>query len=264
MHREKPSYIDANGYKLEYAWLGPSPDQAPTIVFLHEGLGCIAIWGDFPARVAEATGFGALVYTRAGYGNSDPSTLPWPKTFMHDEALVVLPQVLEKLQVRKAILLGHSDGGSIALIHTGGVNADIVQGLIVEAPHVFVEDVSIQGIQAAKTDYEQGTLKKSLERYHGNNVEVAFRGWNDVWLNPAFRSWNIEEFLPNIKVPVLVIQGHDDEYGTLEQVKAIQRGVSGSVETLILENCGHDPHRDQTELVLERATTFIKATLAIE
>jgi pimeloyl-ACP methyl ester carboxylesterase len=249
--------LRAGDHQLEYVWIGPTPDQAPTIVFLHEGLGCIKIWGEFPKRVCEATGCGVLIYTRAGYGNSDPVPLPWPNTFMHTEATTVLPEVLERLHVREAILFGHSDGGSIALIHAGTSADGIVRGLILEAPHVFVEDLSIAGIRAAKEDYDHGKLRKTLEKYHGQNIDSAFRGWNDIWLNPTFRSWNIEEFLPNIKVPVLLIQGVDDEYGTLAQVKAIEQGIGGPIETMILENCGHDPHRDQTELVLARTKEFI-------
>lgn len=251
-------FITLNDQKLEYAWIGPPPDKAPTIVFLHEGLGCIDIWQDFPAKVAEATGCGALIYSRTGYGNSDPKALPWPTSFMHDEALVVLPELLNCLDIRDAVLFGHSDGGSIALINAGSDKNERVRGLVLEAPHVFVEDISIEGIEAAKVEYEQGRLKSSLARYHGENVETAFRGWNDTWLSPEFRSWNIEEYLSRITVPVLVVQGVDDEYGTLAQVEAIKKGVSGPIETLILEECGHDPHRDQPDKVLERTAKFIQ------
>jgi len=249
--------LRAGDRQLEYVWIGPTPDQAPTIVFLHEGLGCIRIWGDFPSRVSEATGCGVLIYTRAGYGNSDVLPLPWPNSFMHNEATTVLPEVLEHLNVREAILFGHSDGGSIALIYSGTSADRIVRGLVLEAPHVFVEDLSIAGIRAAKEAYETGTLRKTLEKYHGQTVDSTFRGWNDVWLDPTFRSWNIEEFLPEIKIPVLVIQGVNDEYGTLAQVKAIENGIAGPIDTLILEDCGHDPHRDQTDLVLARTKEFI-------
>ena len=248
------SYLRAGDHQLEYVWIGPTPDQAPTIVFLHEGLGCIKTWGDFPSRVSDATGCGVLIYSRAGYGNSDPLPLPRPNTFMHTEATTVLPEVLERLNVREAILFGHSDGGSIALIHAGTSTAGIVRGLILESPHVFVEDISIAGIRAAKEDYEHGTLR---EKFQGPNGDSTFRGWTDVWLSPTFRSWNIEEFLPGITVPMLLIQGVDDEYGTLAQVKAIEQGAGGPIEIMILEDCGHDPHRDQTDLVLARTEEFI-------
>ena len=255
------SWLTANNHKLEYKWIGPSPDLAPTIVFLHEGLGSVAMWRDFPERLATVTGFGALIYSRTGYGNSDPLPLPRPKGFMHDEALKVLPEILESLKIRDAILFGHSDGGSIALIHAGSEKANKIRALILEAPHVFVEERSIEGIVAAKVDYENGSLRSSLERYHGANVESTFRGWNDVWLSPDFRSWNIESFLPNIEVPVLLFQGENDEYGTLKQVEAIQHGCGGLVKTVVLPDCGHDPHREFPERVLEDTDTFLNNVL---
>jgi len=244
---------------LEFQWFGPSPDEAPTIIFLHEGLGCVAMWKNFPQRVVEATGLGGIVYSRAGYGKSDPITLPRPVSFMHDEALVVLPEVLDAMGIREAILFGHSDGGSIALIHAADTRRNNIRALILEAPHVFVEDVSVESIELAKVNYETGNLRAGLERYHGDNVDCAFRGWNDVWLNPGFRSWNIEAYLPSITCPVLVIQGADDEYGTLNQVEAIERGCSGRVERAILANCGHSPHRDQPDQVIAAVTQFLSS-----
>jgi len=254
-------FVKANSHKLEYKWIGPSPDHAPTIVFLHEGLGSVAMWRDFPERLAAVTGFGALIYSRAGYGNSDPVSLPRPTSFMHDEALKVLPEILESLKIQNAILFGHSDGGSIALIHAGSEKANKVRALILEAPHVFVEDRSIEGIVAAKVEYEHGSLKGSLERYHGLNVENTFRGWNDVWLNREFRSWNIESFLPNIEVAVLLFQGENDEYGTLKQVEAIKHGCGGPVQTVVLQDCGHDPHREFPTRVLNETAAFLKSVL---
>jgi pimeloyl-ACP methyl ester carboxylesterase len=251
-------YLTAANHQLEYQWLGPAPDEAPTIVFLHEGLGSVAMWKDFPQRLVEATGCGALIYSRAGYGKSDPIRLPRPVSFMHDEAIVVLPEIIEQLQINEPILFGHSDGGSIALIHGGSKQANNIRALILEAPHVFVEELGLESISQAKENYETGSLRLGLERYHGDNVDCAFRGWHDVWLNPEFRSWNIESYLPSIKAPVLVIQGAEDQYGTLKQVEAIERGCSGRVETEILSNCGHSPHRDQPELVLEAANTFLR------
>ena len=257
------SHVNAGGHQLEYKWIGPSAIDAPTIVFLHEGLGCVAMWRDFPELVAKASGCGVLVYSRAGYGNSDPITLPRPVSFMHDEALLVLPQVLETLHIRDAIMFGHSDGGSIALIHAGSGKATQVRGLILEAPHVFVENISIESISEAKSNYDHGSLRLGLERYHGNNVDCAFRGWNDVWLNPDFRSWNIESFLPDIKVPVLVMQGEDDQYGTLKQAESLESRCGGSVQTLILPECGHSPHRDHPETVLETTITFLRDELLV-
>jgi pimeloyl-ACP methyl ester carboxylesterase len=241
---------------IEYEWIGSKTGEAPTIVFLHEGLGCVAMWRDFPMQVAKLSGCSALIYSRAGYGNSDPIRLPRPVSFMHEEALRVLPDVLDTFDIHEPILFGHSDGGSIALIYAGSGKGK-VRGLILEASHVFVEQLSIESIIKAKDVYQNGSLKTSLERYHGTNVECAFRGWNEVWLNPEFRSWNIEEFLPNINVPVLVIQGENDQYGTMQQVEAIDNGCAGVVETLLLADCGHSPHRDRPDEVLQRTETFI-------
>ena len=249
--------VPAGGHQLECAWWGPPPGAAPTLIFLHEGLGCVSMWRDFPRRAAAATGCGALVYSRAGYGNSDPIALPRPPGFMHREALVTLPQVLEAMEVRDGILVGHSDGGSIALIYAGSGHAARVRGLILEAPHVFVEDISVESIARAAENYRSGDLKRRLERHHGENVECAFWGWNNVWLDLAFRSWNIEEYLPNISVPVLVIQGEDDEYGTLRQVEAIARGCRGPVQSVILPACGHSPHRDRPDRTLREIVSFI-------
>ena len=248
--------------QLEYEWYGPGPEEAaPTLVFLHEGLGCVAIWRDFPERLAEAVGCGALVYSRAGYGESDSIELPRPVRFMHEEALKTLPQVLDAFAIREAILVGHSDGGSIALIHAGGAFNNQgdrrVRALALEAPHVFVEEVGLESIRAIAAEYTSGDLRKRLERYHGENVDATFWGWNDVWLNPEFSRWNIEEYLPRINVPVLLIQGEDDQYGTREQIRKVESGCRGPVRTVMLPECGHSPHLDQPELTLEAMTEFV-------
>jgi pimeloyl-ACP methyl ester carboxylesterase len=247
--------------QLEYEWHGPAPDAAPTLVFLHEGLGCVAMWRDFPARVAEQTGCGALVYSRAGYGNSDEIELPRPIGFMHTEALETLPLVLEAFQIRQAILVGHSDGGSIALIHAGGVEDSKVYGLILLAPHVFVEEVGLESIRAIAEDYRKAgalSLRQRLARYHGKNVDATFWGWNDVWLNPEFESWNIEEYLPRIRVPALLIQGADDQYGTREQIRKVEAGCPGPVRTILLADCGHSPHLDQPERAVDAMKEFVE------
>jgi pimeloyl-ACP methyl ester carboxylesterase len=250
-------FLEAAGQRLEYAWHGPPPDAGPVLVFLHEGLGCVAMWKDFPSRLAAATGLGALVYSRRGYGASDPIPGPRPISYMHDEAQVVLPAVLDAARVRDAILVGHSDGGSIALIHAGAVGGRRVRALILEAAHVLVEDVSVQSIAAAAGAYRSTRLRDSLARYHGANVDGAFWGWNDVWLDPAFRDWNIEAHLPGVACPCLAIQGADDEYGTAEQVRRIADGVAGPVEALMLADCGHAPHRDQPEETLAAMARFV-------
>jgi pimeloyl-ACP methyl ester carboxylesterase len=249
--------------ELEYVWHGPGPADAPTLVFLHEGLGCVAMWRNFPERLAAAVGCGALVYSRAGYGKSDPCELPRPVRFMHDEALVTLPLVLDAFQVREAILVGHSDGGSIAVIHAG-TTGDRVRGLILEAPHVFVEEMGLESIRAIAGEYRDGRLKQALARYHGDQVDNTFWGWNDVWLEPEFRSWNIEEYLPRITVPILLIQGEDDKYGTLKQVTAIESGCQTPVRNVLLADCGHSPHLDQTARTLEAMKEFVAEVLTAD
>ncbi|MDJ0949255.1 MAG: alpha/beta hydrolase [Alphaproteobacteria bacterium] len=255
--------LTAGGHRLEYDWIGPAPEAAPTIVFLHEGLGSVSMWRDFPARVADATGCGALVYSRWGYGKSDPVELPRPVRYMHDEGLVTLPEVLGAAGVRDAILLGHSDGGSIALVHAGSGNAPLVRGVITLAAHVFNEEISVRSIAAAKIAYDTTDLADRLTRHHAD-VEGAFRGWNDVWLHPEFWHWNIEEYLPRITCPVLAIQGEDDEYGTTKQIEAIVAGAGGPVEGMMLPACGHSPHRDQPEATLAAVCDFVARTLGGE
>lgn len=253
--------LSAAGHRLEVAWHGPAPEAAPTLVFLHEGLGSVSAWRDFPARVAEATGTGALVYSRWGYGRSNPVTLPRPLSYMQDEALASLPQVLDAAAVQSCVLFGHSDGGSIALVFAGSElpQAARVRGLVLEAPHVFVEDVSVKSIADARKAYEAGNLRERLARHHGANVDGAFRGWNEAWLDPGFRGWNIESYLPRVRAPSLVIQGEDDVYGSLAQVDAIERGSGAPVKRLVLPRCGHAPHRDRPDEVLEAVVAFLGA-----
>jgi pimeloyl-ACP methyl ester carboxylesterase len=253
--------MTAGGHQLECLRLGPGPDEAPTLVFLHEGLGCSAMWRDFPSQLAEATGCGALVYSRAGYGSSDRAILPRPIHYMHDEA-AVLGELLGRAGVREAILVGHSDGASIALIYAGSDPAAGLRALVLEAPHVFAEPIGLESIAAMTQQYETTTLRERLGRYHGANVDGAFRGWNGVWLDPEFRRWNIEEFLPAIATPTLLMQGDADEYGTWAQIEAIERGVRGPVESHLIPESGHAPHRDQPELVLELMTAFVRAHLS--
>lgn len=217
-------------------------DTAP-LVFLHEGLGSIQSWKGFPERLAAATGRRAVVYSRSGYGSSDPAALPRPVGYMHAEALEVLPELLDHLEVDRPVLVGHSDGASIALIHAGGSGRPI-SGLVLLAPHVFVETVTLSAIRAARSSYEHGDLRRRLARYHAD-VDNAFRGWNDVWLSPDFASWSIEEHLPSISSPTLVVQGWDDPYGTVEQVERIRAGVTGPVLVHLLASCGHAPHLEQ-------------------
>ena len=245
-------FLAAGGRRLEYEW---SDGREPALVFLHEGLGSIRQWRDFPERVARATGLRALVYDRYGYGNSEVLVEPRVGVrFMHDEALVALPQVLAALGIEAPILVGHSDGASIALIYAGAGNA--VRALVLMAPHVFVEEICVRSIERARVTFETTDLPQRLGRYH-RDARKTFYLWNDVWLDPEFRRWNIEEYLPGVRAPLLAIQGEDDEYGTLAQLDAIQRLASGRCELLKLANCGHSPHRDRPEAVLAAVNRFI-------
>jgi pimeloyl-ACP methyl ester carboxylesterase len=229
-------------------------------VFLHEGLGCVAMWKDFPARVAAQAGMGALVYSRLGYGASDPCAVPRPLGYMHDEALGDLPRVLDHFGIERAILVGHSDGGSIALIYAGARPADPrLGGVVTLAAHVFCEELSVTSIRAAKRAYDEGDLRPRLARYHAGNVDVAFRGWNGAWLDPGFLAWNLEEYLPTVQAPLLVVQGEDDEYGTLAQVEAIARGAGSGAERLVLPACGHSPHKDQPDATADAIVRFATA-----
>lgn len=245
--------IAAAGHSLEYELLEGS---APTLVLLHEGLGSIGQWRDFPRRVAEATGCAVLVYARYGYGQSDVlAEERVPVSFMHDEALKSLPEMLAALGIADAVLVGHSDGASIALIHAGAGHP--VRGVVVMAPHVFVEDICISSIVAARETFQNTDLPQRLGRYHRDPRKTFFL-WNDVWLDPEFRRWNIEQYLPGIRCPVLAIQGEDDEYGTMAQLDAIARQAGGPCELLKLPRCGHSPHRDQPEAVLSAVARFVR------
>ena len=247
-------FLNAGGHRLEYERID-GPRGRPTLILLHEGLGSIALWRDFPAKLAEATGCPVVVYSRYGYGRSDALAGPRGVDYMHREALKTLAELRAELSLDDAILIGHSDGASIALIHAGSGRWP-VRALVLEAPHVFVEDVSITSIAAARTAYEATDLRWRLARYHAD-VDSAFRGWNDIWLHADFRAWNIEEYLPGVRCPVLAIQGTDDEYGTPEQLDAIERGVAGPFERLVLPDCRHSPHRDQEDAVLTAMARFV-------
>lgn len=247
-------FVVAGGHRLEYAWHGSAHGNAPPIVMLHEGLGSLALWRDFPQRLSEATGRPTLAYSRVGYGASDPLDGPRGVDFMHVEALDTLPELLDTLAVEYPVLFGHSDGGSIALIHAARAGRP-VSAVIAMAPHVFVEPYGLKSIVEARRAYLDGDLRARLARYHAD-AESAFWGWNDVWLNPDFVSWNIEDLLPGITRPLLAIQGVDDEYGTMEQIDRIGRGAR-DFRRLELQHCGHSPHRDQPEAVLSAAAAFL-------
>jgi pimeloyl-ACP methyl ester carboxylesterase len=260
--RESRNFFSIDGINLEYELLIPSPDSDTTLVFLHEGLGCLAMWRDFPRRVAAATGCRALTYSRAGYGGSDPCPLPRPLTFMHDEGLKVLPQILESGKIQRAILVGHSDGASIALINAGGAARQSIAGLVLMAPHVFVEELTIKSIRAAATAYQTTDLRGRLARYHGDRVDSTFLGWTGAWLDQGFKAWNLEAFLPMIEVPVLLIQGEEDNYGTLRQLARIQEKLPHGADQLLLPGCGHAPFRERPVETLQAMVGFLEKTLS--
>ena len=259
-------------HRLEIAWVGPdrAATPGPVLVFLHEGLGCVGLWRDFPARLAAACGLSAFVYSRSGYGQSSALPLPRLPGYLGDEARL-LPHVLAAAGIGDCLLIGHSDGASIALEFAGALGGAPeplvpkppvrVRGLLLEAPHLFAEEVSVRAIAKMREAWLETEFKARLGRWH-RDPEAAFWGWCGPWLDPLFRSWNIESSLPGLAAPVLVIQGRDDEYGTSAQWEALRRGARANVapvEVLLLDDCGHSPHRDQPEQVLEAMRKFIAA-----
>ncbi|MFY9315746.1 MAG: alpha/beta hydrolase [Burkholderiales bacterium] len=252
--------VAAAGHHLEYAWIdeGRAGAASPTLVFLHEGLGSIRQWRDFPQKVAAATGCRALVYDRYGYGNSDVLQESRASVdFMHREALSVLPELLSRLGVQDPLLIGHSDGASIALIYAG---THPVRGLALMAPHAFVEEFNLKSIRKIAAEFEASGLKEGLAKYH-RDAAKTFHLWSGAWLDPEFPQWNIEAYLPGIRCPVLAIQGEDDEYGTMAQLDAIARQVKGPCELVKLADCGHSPFKDQPEKVLTSLSNFVRKIL---
>ena len=255
--QNKQGFFTLDRQRLEYQLITPGQQSTgPTLVFLHEGLGCVALWRDFPEQVARATGLQVLIYSRAGYGQSDSAELPRSADYMHHEAQRVLPQVLAAAGIDQFILVGHSDGGSIALIYAGSTELLNIAGLILLAPHVFNETACVESIQQAGRLYQETDLRQRLARYH-SDVDNAFWGWHDVWLTAAFWEWNIELFLARINIPILLIQGENDQYGTLAQIDAVEHQATGLVQRLVLSDCGHAPHQDQPEIVLNSMVNFI-------
>ena len=235
--------LNAGEKSLEYAAWGPEPSAAPTLVLLHEGLGSVAQWRNFPQQLVDATGFGVLVYSRAGYGASDRVELPRPLDYMTREATGVLKEVLDTAGIEQAVLLGHSDGATIATIYAGSVSDMRIRALILMAPHFFTEPMGLAAIKAAGVDYVSGDLREKLGKYHAN-VDVAFNGWYDAWTNPDFEAWHVGDTIDHLRIPVLAIQGRDDPYGTLAQIEEIETRIYSPVETAILNDCGHAPHLD--------------------
>jgi pimeloyl-ACP methyl ester carboxylesterase len=249
------SFVIAGGRRLAVRRI--DFDRAgPALVFLHEGLGSIGQWQDFPERLAQALHLPALIYERYGHGDSERLEAPREPSYLGEEALVTLPEVLEHSGVRDEVLIGHSDGGSIALIYAG---RHAPRAVVTMAAHVFVEEVGLDGIRQTVEAYETGDLKRRLERYHGDRTESMFRGWADVWLSPGFRGFRVE--LSGVRCPVLALQGADDEYGTPEQLERIASGVGARVETELIPGCGHAPHRQARDWTLERVKRFVETCL---
>ncbi len=256
-------FVTAGGKRLEAQCFGPSPEAAPTIVLLHEGLGCLALWRDFPRRLAEATGWGVFVWSRAGYGLSDPDDLPRPLDYMTREAVDVLPEVLDAFGFRRGVLTGHSDGATISAIYAGSVSDHRVRGLVLMAPHFFTEEMGLKQIAAAKEVFAQGDMREKMAKYH-RDPEHTFRGWNDAWLDPEFKAGNVGDVIDYLRIPTLAIQGRADEYGTLAQIEEVETRSYAPVETLILEDCRHAPHLDQPEAVLAGVAEFVTRLDRIE
>lgn len=256
----RPIDVVLDGKCLEAGWWGPPPERAPTLVLLHEGLGCVGLWRDVPELLAKMTGCGVFAYSRFGYGQSDPKPLPWPMSYMHDEALQVLPRVLDAASVKRAILVGHSDGGSIAAIHAGGTQDPRVFGVAMIAAHFFVEEMNLESIRQAAEAYRVGDLRRRLARSH-RDVDTAFDGWNGAWLDPRFRTFDITDYLPRIRVPVLALQGENDPYGTPAQLDALKRSARGSVQTRLIPHAKHTPHLEAKQNVLPMIADFIAARL---
>ncbi len=254
-------FLDVGSSRLEYRMLGPSPADAPTLLLLHEGLGSAKLWGDFAAQLAAATGAGVFAWSRAGYGASSPVALPRPLDYMQIEALEVLPKLLAEIGFRRGLLIGHSDGASIAAIYAGGVQDHRIRGVAMIAPHFVVEDVSIASIAQIKQAYETTDLRTRLARWH-SDVDNAFYGWNGAWLDPAFRNWDISDYLAYIRVPIAIVQGADDQYGTLRQIEIAQHECYCPVDVTIIPDAAHAPHREAPQTTLKIVADFANLMLA--
>jgi pimeloyl-ACP methyl ester carboxylesterase len=253
-------FLTIGAADLEYRMIGPAPSDAPTIVMLHEGLGSAGLWGDFPEKLQAATGAGVFAYSRAGYGASTPAELPRPLDYMHVEALEVLPKLLDQIGFRRGLLVGHSDGASIAAIYAGSRQDHRVQGVAMIAPHFVVEDISVTSIAEIKKAYETTDLKAKLARWH-TEVDNAFYGWNGAWLDPKFRNWDISEYLAYIRVPVAILQGSDDQYGTIRQVEIAEQECYCPVDVTIIPAAGHSPHREAPGATLNAISEFASRIL---
>ena len=257
-------HVNAAGCRLRVKSIEPQKAKLakdrPTLVFLHEGLGCIELWRDFPETLCQSTGCPGVVYERKGYGGSARLADPWPLNYLQEESSTYLPALLNECRINDAVLIGHSDGGTIALLAAAS-DTHSVSAVITEAAHIFVEDITIEGIRQAVKAFETATLKEKLARYHKENTETVFYRWANRWLSPEFYHWNIEEYLPMISCPVLVLQGEDDQYGTPAQAEGIASQVAGSGSARLIPGCGHVPHFQAKDIVLKEMTEFIRGFL---
>lgn len=255
--------IEIGGASLEGRCWGPAPDAAPTIVLLHEGLGSVDLWRDFPEKLSRASGYGVFAYSRAGYGQSDPAPLPRPLDYMTREAVDVLPHVLDAIGLKRGVLIGHSDGASIAALFGGSVEDFRVRGIVLMAPHFFTEPGGLASIVATGQAYATTDLRAKMAKYH-RDPDNAFLGWHDAWTDPGFKSWNIEECIAYLRVPILAIQGKDDQYGTMAQIEALERGVYCPLDVEMLEGCKHSPHLEQSEKTVSIITDYLQRLDRIE
>jgi len=253
-------FVDLGDMRLEYRMIGPRPDAASTLVMLHEGLGCVGMWGDFPDKLQSATGCGVFVYSRLGYGQSSPAKLPRRLDFMHDEARKILPRLLDAIGFQRGLLVGHSDGASIAAIYGGSVQDHRMAGLVLMSPHFIVEDVTSASIAEVRKAYDTTELRSRLGRYHQDG-DATVHGWTDVWLKNDFRSWDLTEDLAYIRVPILIVQGEHDQYGTMRQIEIAQEECYCPVEVLMLSDAKHVPHRESPEKTLNAVVDFVGRAL---
>lgn len=259
----KKTHFQAGGAMLEGCSWGPPPQDAATIVMLHEGLGSVALWRNLPERLAERTGLGVFAYSRRGYGGSDPVMLPRPLDYMTREAIDTLPEVFEAIGLRRGILLGHSDGASIAALYLGNVQDHRIRGLVLIAPHFFTEREGLASIAAARDAYENSDLRMRMAKYH-NDVDGAFRGWNDAWLDPGFAAWNIADSIDFIRVPVLALQGSDDQYGTLAQLDVLEERLYAPLDRAVIAGARHSPFIDRPTETLDIIAGFVSRLERIE
>ncbi|WP_299673710.1 alpha/beta hydrolase [uncultured Roseobacter sp.] len=257
------SPLDVGGVRLEYSCHGPHPGTGPTLVLLHEGLGCVTLWRDVPTRLSQRTGLGVFAYSRQGYGQSDPVSLPRPLDYLTQEAVSVLGPVIDAAGLGDVILVGHSDGGTIAAEYAGSVSDRRVRGLILIAPHFFAEPQGVAAIRAAGAKFGSGDLRDRLARHH-KDADRVFWGWHDAWTNPAFADWDVTDAIDHWRVPVLAIQGAEDVYGSLAQIDEIEARIYAPLETKIIEGCGHAPHVDCPEATLDTITEFCARLLRLE